>query len=77
MPPQSDHPEDQQGKPTERPLRWRDLWKVFLPLVPWIAIVLVLSMLSSLLGYGRWPWYILGMVILLSQILANVLRRRA
>jgi hypothetical protein len=26
--------------PGERPFRWSDLWRVFLPLFPWIAIAL-------------------------------------
>ena len=63
MPPNIDHPESPEGSPIEQPFRWRDLWRVFLPLAPWIVIALVLSLLLSLWGYGRWPWYGLGALV--------------
>jgi hypothetical protein len=73
MPSNNDQPAGPQDSPIERPLRWRDLWRVFLPLAPWVSISFVLSLVLSPLGYGRWPWYILGAVILVSQIIVNIL----
>ena len=37
-----------QEGPGERPFRWSDLWRVFLPLFPWIAIALAVYLLIRL-----------------------------
>jgi hypothetical protein len=76
MPPNIDHPDSPHGRPIEQPFRWRDLWRVFLPLVPWIVIAVVLSFVLSRWGYGRWPWYMLGALAIFALVIANVPRRR-
>ena len=38
-----------ESEPIERPFRWRDLWRVFVPLFPWIGIALVIYVVVRVL----------------------------
>ena len=48
--PLDDGPSEPQGRePIDRPFRWSALWRVFLPLYPWIAIALGIYFVVRLL----------------------------
>ena len=37
------------NEPIERPFKWSDLWRIFLPLYPWIGIALLIYFIVRLL----------------------------
>ncbi len=49
MPLEDSHSEKHEGEPIERPLRWSDLWRVFLPLYPWLATALLIYLVVRLI----------------------------
>ena len=43
MPHDNAHPQSPDPPPIERPLRWFELWRVFVPLLPWVAMALLIG----------------------------------
>jgi hypothetical protein len=53
-----------------------NVWRVFVPLLPWLLIALIASIILSRLGLGWVPWWVLATIIAAVPVFSYLVRRR-